>query len=109
MFAGGELAKGQPLDRQPWKDWTELREYVIEQQDFSNLQPVAFVMNKVHFSFAPHCLQILLPRIVTVTFTVEHTYFPYYLETLLICWPLHEHYSFSYLLNVAHFIHFYIL
>lgn len=46
-FTGGELAEGQPLERQPWKDWTELRELVIKEQDFPDLQPIAFVMNKV--------------------------------------------------------------
>ena len=46
-ITGGELAEGQPLSRQPWKDWTELRELVVEEHNFPSLNPVAFVMNKV--------------------------------------------------------------
>lgn len=47
MITGGELAEGQPLDREPWKAWSKLREAVIGRELFTTLYPLVFLVNKV--------------------------------------------------------------
>ena len=39
--------EGQPLDRAPWKAWSELREAVVGRQLFTSLDPLLFLVNKV--------------------------------------------------------------
>ena len=43
--------EGQPLDRPPWKAWSELREAVVGRQLFTSLDPLLFLVNKVGSNF----------------------------------------------------------
>ena len=47
LAPGGEITDGQPLDRDPWKQWTDLREAVIGRQLCSDVSPLVFLLNKV--------------------------------------------------------------
>lgn len=60
---GGELAEGQPLDREPWAAWTKLRDAVMGRQLLTSVTPLLFVVNKVafcpYFSSLVTCKQTL--------------------------------------------------
>ena len=45
--AGLPCCKGQPLDRPPWKDWSSLRDSMVQRELATPFEPLAFVVNVV--------------------------------------------------------------